>query len=80
MHFCWRRPAPTCPHLPPPAACRSAFEGISALLRSRWPGCGVFVFGSAANALGVRDNNDIDMSMSLEGLEDSRDAKGGRLG
>lgn len=61
----------------PTRAHRSAFEGIAGLLRSRFPGCGVSVFGSAANALGVRDNNDIDVSLSLEGLEDSREAKGG---
>lgn len=34
------------------------------------------VFGSAANALGIRDNNDIDVSMLLDGLEDTRDVKG----
>lgn len=34
------------------------------------------VFGSAANALGIRDNNDIDVSMLLDGLEDNRDVKG----
>lgn len=64
---------------PPPeevARHRAAFEGISGLLRARFPGCGVSVFGSAANALGIRDNNDIDVSLSLDGLEDTREAKG----
>ncbi|KAI8468796.1 MAG: hypothetical protein J3K34DRAFT_386132 [Monoraphidium minutum] len=55
---------------------RTAFQGLASLLRARWPGAGVSVFGSAANGLGVRDNNDIDVSLSLEGLEDSREAKG----
>jgi DNA polymerase sigma len=55
---------------------RAAFDGVASLLRKRFPGCGVSVFGSAANALGIRDNNDIDVSMLLDGLEDTRDVKG----
>jgi hypothetical protein len=61
-----------------PGTPRAAFEGIAALLRARYPGAGLSVFGSAANALGIRDNNDIDVSLSLEGLEDTREAKGAR--
>lgn len=67
---CTHYPSPS----PPP---RAAFDGVTALLRSKYPGCGVSVFGSAANALGIRDNNDIDVSLSIAGLEDSREAKGG---
>ena len=55
---------------------RSAYDGIRNLLRSKYPSCGIVVFGSAANALGIRDNNDIDVSLSLDGLEDTREAKG----
>lgn len=70
-------------HAPPPLPHpprRDAFEGVASLLRAKFPGCGVSVFGSAANALGIRDNNDIDMSMSLEGLGDTREVKGGSEG
>lgn len=34
------------------------------------------IFGSAANGLGIRDNNDIDVSLSLPLPEDTREAKG----
>ena len=39
----------------------------------------VHIFGSAANGLGIRDNNDIDVSMSLPLPENSREEKGARV-
>lgn len=58
-------------------ACREAFTGIEALLKSKYPHASVHVFGSAANGLGIRDNNDIDVSLSLPLPDDTRETKGG---
>lgn len=62
-----------------PPACREAFTGIEALLKSKYPHASVHIFGSAANGLGIRDNNDIDVSLSLPLPDDSRETKGGAV-
>ena len=42
---------------------------MSSLLQARWPGARVHLFGSVANGLSVRHNNDIDVCLELEGIE-----------
>lgn len=46
------------------------FEGVKALLQARYPGARVHLFGSVANGLSVRHNNDIDVCLELEGVDD----------
>ena len=47
-----------------------AFEWVKSLLQARYPGAGVHLFGSVANGLSVRHNNDIDVCLELEGVDD----------
>ena len=67
-------PAPLPPAALPPPACLSAeeqatmmgaFESVRALLLARWPGARVHLFGSVANGLSVRHNNDLDVCLEL---------------
>lgn len=46
-----------------------AFEGVRSLLRARYPGARVHLFGSVANGLSVRHNNDIDVCLELESIQ-----------
>lgn len=56
---------------------QAAFDAVSSLLQARWPGARVHLFGSVANGLSVRHNNDIDVCLELEGIElDDTAAKG----
>jgi predicted nucleotidyltransferase len=43
---------------------------VKSLLQARYPGAGVHLFGSVANGLSVRNNNDIDVCLELQGVED----------
>ena len=45
-----------------------AFESVRSLLQARWPGARVHLFGSVANGLSVRHNNDLDVCLELEEL------------
>jgi DNA polymerase sigma len=58
---------------------RAAFDGVGRLLNAAFPGARLSLFGSAANGLGVGGANDIDVSLALPGLEDTREAKGARI-
>ena len=48
------------------AAQQRAFDAVRTLLQARWPGARVHLFGSVANGLSVRHNNDIDVCLELE--------------
>lgn len=58
------------PSPPPPAEERAtqlqAFDAVRSLLQARFPGARVHLFGSVANGLSVRHNNDIDVCLELE--------------
>lgn len=46
-----------------------AFEAVRSLLQARYPGARVHLFGSVANGLSVRHNNDIDVCLELEDVQ-----------
>lgn len=64
---------PACAAAPHPpaeenAAQQRAFDAVRTLLQARWPGARVHLFGSVANGLSVRHNNDIDVCLELENI------------
>ena len=73
----WPGLHPAQPPCPPCAPCSvalpaeeratmmGAFESVRALLLARWPGARVHLFGSVANGLSVRHNNDLDVCLEL---------------
>lgn len=61
--------SPACPSAEERATQQAAFGAVSSLLQARWPGARVHLFGSVANGLSVRHNNDIDVCLELEGIE-----------
>lgn len=61
--------SPACPSAEERATQQAAFDAVSSLLQARWPGARVHLFGSVANGLSVRHNNDIDVCLELEGIE-----------
>lgn len=54
----------------------AAFGAVKATLLQRWPGARVHLFGSVANGLSVRHNNDIDvcLEIKLDGSEEEQQA------
>lgn len=77
MPLCLCPPPPPASCLPPSPGCAAehqaqldVFEGVKALLQARYPGARVHLFGSVANGLSVRHNNDIDVCLELEGVDD----------
>jgi DNA polymerase sigma len=59
---------------------QAAFERLVGLLKQKWPEAKVSLFGSAASQLAVSGNNDIDVCLELDGVENTREAKGGAEG
>jgi DNA polymerase sigma len=55
---------------------REAFEAVERTLLARWPGARLRLFGSAANGLALSGSNDIDVCLELDGVEDTKEAKG----
>lgn len=70
--------------LPCPAeertAQQGAFDTVRSLLQARWPGARVHLFGSVANGLSVRHNNDIDVCLELEDIAPEDLVGGGWVG
>lgn len=56
-----------------------AFEAVRSLLQARFPGARVHLFGSVANGLSVRHNNDIDVCLELEDVAGEDQAAKGEV-
>lgn len=53
-----------------------AWESVSGLLQHLWPQGEVHLFGSAANGLDIGNNNDLDVCLEVEGVDETREARG----
>jgi DNA polymerase sigma len=58
---------------------QQAWGSVQGLLQALWPDAGVHLFGSAANELDVGGSNDLDVCLEVEGVEETKEARGGCL-
>jgi DNA polymerase sigma len=56
----------------------AAWQAVTGLLERLWPEGQVHLFGSAANGLGVGNNNDLDVCLELQEVGDTREERGER--
>jgi DNA polymerase sigma len=56
---------------------QQAWGAVQGLLQALWPQAGVHLFGSAANELDIGGSNDLDVCLELEGVEETKEARGG---
>jgi DNA polymerase sigma len=59
---------------------RQAWGSVQGLLQALWPDAGVHLFGSGANELDIGGSNDLDVCLELEGVEETKEARGGWVG
>ncbi|WIA17294.1 hypothetical protein OEZ85_014161 [Tetradesmus obliquus] len=55
---------------------QQAWAAVQGLLQALWPQAGVHLFGSAANELDIGGSNDLDVCLELEGVEETKEARG----
>jgi hypothetical protein len=55
---------------------QQAWGSVQGLLQALWPDAGVHLFGSAANELDVGGSNDLDVCLEVEGVEETKEARG----
>jgi DNA polymerase sigma len=56
---------------------QQAWGSVQGLLQALWPDASVHLFGSAANELDIGGSNDLDVCLELEGVEETKEARGG---
>lgn len=56
---------------------QQAWAAVQGLLQALWPQAGVHLFGSAANELDIGGSNDLDVCLELEGVDETKEARGG---
>lgn len=56
---------------------QEAFQGVTRIVKEKWPHARLELFGSAANGLSIGQNNDIDVCLVLDERDASQVCVGG---